>query len=198
MQAFWNSKIAQWCLAILTVLIGGLLTLQSKDPATWEANKHWFPVALALLVQLDTIARKKPKTIEEAVEDVLTAKKDPPAGKLPPAAGLLFALALGVQACVATNTPPPNTPTTPTQTFEFCTTDALKAAGSNLLGDIANAVATGGYIQALEDLSVKFGAAEVKCAVELFIDSTLRKADADQLAATEVARAHSWLSTQKP
>lgn len=198
MQAFWNSKIAQWCIAILTVLTGGLMTLQSKDPATWEANKHWLLIALAGIVKLETITSKKPKTVEEALEDVLAAKKDPPS--VPPAAVLLllFVAALGPLACALTPTPAPGTPTTPTQTFEFCTTDALKAAGSNLLGDIANAVATDGYVQALEDLSVKFGVAEVKCAVELFVNSTLRKAGADKLAATEVSRANSWLSTKSP
>jgi len=94
--------------------------------------------------------------------------------------------------CYAT-TPRKSDSTTPVQRFSTCTTDVIKDRAGHLLDDVASAVATGGYEAALANLMVKAGAAEVKCAVDLFIDSvTGRKAEADTLAAQQLARATAW------
>jgi hypothetical protein len=81
--------------------------------------------------------------------------------------------------------------------FAHCTTDAIKAAGQRLLPDIANAVATSNYETAIADLLTHFTSDEVKCGIELFIDSMSRKAAADPLAASELQRAQAWLAAHK-
>lgn len=81
----------------------------------------------------------------------------------------------------------------PGERFGTCTTDAVKNTAGGLLDDVATAVATQSYADALGDLITKFGVYEVKCAVDLFIDTvTGRKAEADPLAAAQLARAQAW------
>ena len=197
MSKLWNSKVAQFLLAFVVLVMGVLMSVNAKDPDFWNAHKHWLVIALALATDLHVLLTKKPTTVGEAVKDVLDTKKAPPVAGPPPAAIVVLGLiVLAAYACALTPTPAPGTPTAPSTTFKYCTTDALKAAGANLLGDVANAVATDDYVAELEKLVAQFGAAEVKCAVELFVNSTFRKASADKLAATEVSRAQDWLSTQ--
>lgn len=86
-----------------------------------------------------------------------------------------------------------STPTTATGRFGTCTSDAVKDTASHLLDDVATAVATQAYADSLADLVIRFGVSEVKCAVDLFIDSvTGRKAESDPLAAQQLARAQAW------
>lgn len=81
----------------------------------------------------------------------------------------------------------------PGEKFGTCTSDAIKNTASSLLDDVATAVATQAYANSLGDLITRWGVYEVKCAVDLFIDSmTGRKAEADPLAADQLARAQAW------
>lgn len=94
--------------------------------------------------------------------------------------------------CFAT-TPRASDGTTPAQRFGTCTTDVIKDQAAHLTDDVASAVATGNYKNKLEDLAHEKTIDVVKCAVDLFIDSmTGRKAEADELAAVELARAQAW------
>ena len=77
--------------------------------------------------------------------------------------------------------------------FGTCTSDAVKNTASGLIDNVATAVATQAYADSLRNLITKFGVYEIKCAVDLFIDTvTGRKAEADPLAAAQLARAQAW------
>lgn len=77
--------------------------------------------------------------------------------------------------------------------FGRCTSDAVKDAANHILPDVANAFVTEDYEAAIASLLGRFTLAEVKCAVELFINATHRKAMADKNVAEEVRRARAYL-----
>jgi hypothetical protein len=189
MKNLWNSKAVNWLILLASAAAGAFLSLQKDHPAF---HTHLIAHALIVVFAIEKILADKPTTVADAVKDVL--------GKTPPAAAFALAMLstwMAIPGCVPKPTPDGGAPT-PTTTFEFCTTDALKSAGANLLGQVANAVATGDYEAELAKLVATFGAAEVKCSVELFVNETQRKASADKLAATEVTNAKTWLAKQKP
>lgn len=81
----------------------------------------------------------------------------------------------------------------PVGAFVHCTTDAVTATGQRLLPDVANALVTESYEAAIADLLLHFLPDEVKCGIELFLDSTLRKASADRNVAEQVRRGRAYL-----
>jgi len=81
------------------------------------------------------------------------------------------------------------------QTFADCTTDNVKSIALGIQGDIANALASNDYEAEIATLVAKFTIGEVKCALEIFVGSNARKADADALMRLQISRANSWLST---
>lgn len=95
-------------------------------------------------------------------------------------------------------TPPPGTAATPVQTFDACSTDNIKSAGISHLGDVARATLTGDYIGALAVLATTYGIPEIRCAVQLFVDTTARKAAMDTTAQLQRERAQAWLAKQVP
>jgi len=106
-------------------------------------------------------------------------------------AAVVFAL-FTFSGCFAT-TPRPSDGTTPAGRFATCTSDTVKDEANHLLDDVASATATAGYKDALTDIAKRKGFDVAKCAVDLFIDSmTGRKAENDELAAVELARAQAW------
>jgi len=97
-----------------------------------------------------------------------------------------------VSGCFATK-PRTSDGTTPAGRFATCTSDAIKSTAEHLQDDVASAVATADYKTSLANLAARVGIREVKCAVDLFIDSvTGRKANADPLAAEQLQRAQAW------
>lgn len=106
---------------------------------------------------------------------------------------LAFVIVFAVFGCSPATTARPSDGTTPVQRFKACTTDSVKDKASHLLDDVASAVATGDYDAQLKSLATRETMDVAKCAVDLFIDSmTGRKAEADELAAVELARAQAW------
>jgi hypothetical protein len=117
---------------------------------------------------------------------------------------IVLFLALAVVSGCPKPIPGPNTPdaadggsvVTPGGAFSACTSDAVKKTAEGLLGKVATALATGDYTAQITSLVNQFGAAEVKCAVQLFVDSLTRKAKVDQLAAQQLANGNAWLKAQ--
>lgn len=105
---------------------------------------------------------------------------------------VLFIVVIAVSGCHAT-TPRASDGTTPVQRFASCTSDSVKDKAAHLTDDVASAVATGDYQGKLDTIARNETTDVAKCAVDLFIDSmTGRKAEADELAAVELARAQAW------
>jgi hypothetical protein len=117
---------------------------------------------------------------------------------------IVLFLALAVVSGCPKPIPGPNTPdaadggaaVTPGGAFSACTSDAVKKAAESLLGKVATALATGDYVGQLALLGGGVVTDEVKCAVQLFVDSLSRKAKVDQLAAQQLANGHAWLKSQ--
>ena len=116
----------------------------------------------------------------------------PPPGDGPKAAiVLLLGLALGLTSCAKN---PPGAPPTPVGTFGHCTTEALRTASEGILGDVTTALATGDYVSAVNALAVRFGTAEVGCAIDLVIAEFRAKAarSNDQQVALVLQHAQAW------
>jgi hypothetical protein len=184
MKNLWNSKAAHVLILVASV--------QHDHPAF---HAHLIANALVAVYALEKILTDKPTTVAGAVKDVLD--------KAPPAAVLLLAMLLPLSGCPKP-VPGPNTPDAadaaagPTAggAFSACTTDAIKTTAQGLLGKVANALATGDYVTQLAQLGIDFGTAEVKCAVQLAVDSLHRKASADPLAGTQLSHGNAWLKMQ--
>lgn len=190
MKNLWNNKAVNWLILIASGAVGAAISLQHDHPAF---HAHLVANALVVLYALEKILAAKPTTVEDAVKDALA--------KGPPAAALLLVFLLPLSGCPKP-APAPGTPgaadggPTAGGAFSACTTDAIKTTAEGLLGKIANALATGDYVGQLAQLGVDFGTAEVKCAVQLAVDSLHRKASADPLAATQLSHGNAWLKTQ--
>lgn len=79
--------------------------------------------------------------------------------------------------------------------FDYCTDKNVQSVASGLQGDIASALATSDYEAAIAELIAKFTAGEVKCAIQIFIGGSSRKASADQLVAQEISRGKAYLAS---
>jgi hypothetical protein len=95
-------------------------------------------------------------------------------------------------------TVPPGTPATPVTTFDACSNTALKTAAQSILGAVTSALATGDPEGALAVLAGQTSAAEVLCAVQLVVAELQTKAEADALAAKELAAGQAYLTKHTP
>lgn len=86
-------------------------------------------------------------------------------------------------------------PSIPASTkFSACTTDATKNQAATLLDDFASAFASQDYEGAIKDKLAGYAADVVKCGVQFFVDAITHKANHDELAAMQLARAQAWLA----
>lgn len=109
---------------------------------------------------------------------------------------MTLALAFVLSACTTPQSvsSDPNTVATPGTKFSACTTDGVKQEASTILDDVASAMATQDYEKAIKDKLGNVTSNVVKCAVQFFVDSILHKAEADELAAVQLARGQAWLA----
>jgi hypothetical protein len=188
------ATVASVCLALTSAQATHIVTLP-----------HWLAGLVAILGIVAAVFVPSPAGATK--EQVIKAALDPdkfPAGEVRRASAsvgvvpvlVIFGLlstALGFGCPATTGTPAPGSPVA---NFDHCSSDVVRDKAVPLLGLVARATLGGDYMGALAALAMQYGLPEMKCAVQLFVDTTTRKAALDSTAQLQRERAKGWLATE--